>query len=224
MIDVNHDNSNYIELGMQTNQDSVFTKKIVIKKHEAYNKSSYESQAYLETNQYVFIQKDLIENNVPNLEHDHLWMDELKKSIDKTKEQLTSSHFNNEVINKRIVERMTKYNSFKKQLMNALNDYYIMCEGKFPIHTASIFNFLKYIPEFNNFAGEKIVSVDSDLMLITLTLVKEQNRINIVFDKSGEIFFNLSDTRSEVLRVSGSAYFPGGLKNSNRINKILGMV
>lgn len=224
MIDINHDNSNYIELGMQTNQDSVYTKKIKIKKYDVYKKSSYESQAYLETNEYVFIQKNLVDNNLSTIEHDHLWIDELKKSIEKTKEQLASSQFNNEIINKRIVERMTKYTSFKKQLMSALNDYYLMCEGKSSIHTASIFNFLKYIPEFNSFAGEKIVSVDSDLMLITLTLVKEQNRINIVFDKSGEIFFNLSDVNSEALRVSGSAYFPGGLKNSNRINKILGMV
>lgn len=196
--------------------------------------------AHLETKDYFFVKKSNSDNNYTTetvtdsarVENnytiksvtDSAWVEELKQSIQKTKEQLTNGVYSNKEIVDRIVSRMTRFPVIKKKLIDAVSSYYVFYGVDAIIDIRSVFNFMKFIPELNKVEAEKAISVDSDMSLISMTLVNKTYTMVLLFNKKGEVLFNIRDNDLEKIRISGSSYYSGEIKNAHGISKLLDMV
>lgn len=198
---------------------------ITINDNEGYNYVyDYHSNTenyYLQSGQYTLTKNADFKKGVTR---NGTWPAELRKSIQRSKEQISSGEYNNQEIVKRAIERISLYPSIKKMLSFAVDNYFDSYSNNGHIDVRSLFNLLKYLPEIHSLHCEKTISIDSDLSLLTVSFYKENSTMHLVFDKNGEVIFNYSDNDMKKIRISGSSYFSGDISNAAQIKKLLNLV
>jgi len=152
------------------------------------------------------------------------WHAEIKSAAKITKEQILSKSFSNKEILENAVKRITLYPAIKKMLQVAINNHFESSNGSNAVDIRSLYNLLKYLPEINSFDSEKMISIDADLALLTISFYKDNKTMHLVFDKTGEVIFNYSDNDMSKIRISGSSYFSGEISNASQIKKLFNMV
>lgn len=186
-----------------------------------YEDEIQEETYYLDSGQYKLTKRVTVKEGPTK---NNAWHTELKRSAKITKEQISSGTLSNKEVVERAIERITIYPKIKKMLQTAIKNHFELDGSGSNLDIRSLYNFMKYIPEINSFQSDKIISVDSDLSLVSLSIYKDNNIMHLVFDKNGEVVFNYSDKDMKKIRVSGSSYFSGEISNASQIKKLLNLV